>query len=80
MAQTAHLHGGPWHGQTVTLEDGRDHFHIIEPVEPLLLKESDTTFTANLATREGMYSRVRDVRPNPDGVLDYEWDGWRSHD
>lgn len=80
MAQTIHLNGGPWHGRTVAVEDGHDHFHIIEPAEEMLgraiaeaSQDSDETF-AVIRTREGMYSQVQG-RPG-----EYEWDGWRSHD
>ena len=45
MAQNVHLNGGPWHDRKIAMEDGRDHFHILEP--------------GLIKTREGMYSRVQ---------------------
>lgn len=78
MAQTVHLNGGPWHGRTTTVPDGRDHFHIIEPVEDAVARALEASspeegFTT-VQSREGMYSQVRGVRG------EFEWDGWRSHD
>lgn len=39
MAQRIHLNGGPWHDKEVVVEDGRDHFHIIEPAVDLIARE-----------------------------------------
>lgn len=83
MAQTIHLNGGPWHDRVTAIEDGRDHFHIIEPVEDIIARgialphEGDEF--ATVTTREGMYSQVHQStgRPLPG---EFEWDGWRSHD
>lgn len=77
MAHQVRLHGGPWHGRLVAVQDGRDHFHIIEPVQGVqsfLEEDDETPPTLEVRVREGMYSRVLH---SPD---DFEWDGWRSHD
>lgn len=78
MAQTIRLHGGPWHGRVTAVEDGRDHFHIIEPVadaiERAIKAEAPEEGVQVVPTREGMYSRAHNSK------TDYEWDGWRSHD
>jgi hypothetical protein len=73
MPQTIQLHGGPWHGKVVTVQDGRSHFHIIQPVPPL--KElPDPDELASYPTREGIYSRVHG------SIRHFEWDGYTSHD
>lgn len=78
MAVTIHLNGGPWHDRKVALEYGRDHFHIIEPVEDAvdraLKAPSEGDALEVVKTREGTYSQVRSV-PG-----EFEWDGWVSHD
>lgn len=77
MTHAVRLHGGPWHGRTVAVQDDRDHFHIIEPVMlPTEFEEpdDDTPVDSQVKVREGMYSQVR-ASPG-----DFEWDGWRSHD
>ncbi|QKN87748.1 hypothetical protein IXEL_48 [Microbacterium phage Ixel] len=83
MAQTIHLNGGPWHGRVTALEDGRDHFHIIEPVEDVVARELNMPHPegefATVTTREGMYSQVHDINSRPIKG-EFEWDGWRSHD
>lgn len=68
VARVINLHGGPYHGQTMALEDGYDHFHVSCP-DLAHAEEGDM-----VPIREGMYSKVAG-RPN-----DFEWDGWRSHD
>lgn len=81
MAHDVRLHGGPWHGRLVSVEDGRNHFHILSPVIDLSqfdhiknpANESPLP-DSQIKTREGMYSVVLG---SPD---DFEWDGWRSHD
>lgn len=81
MVQRVHLNGGPWHGRDTIVQDDRDHFHIIEPVEDVIARElgkahdapDDTGFHV-ARTREGTYSQVQGV-PG-----EYEWDGWVSHD
>lgn len=78
MAKTITLHGGPWHGRTTAIEDGRDHIHIVEPINDAVKRvleeaEGDQEFIT-VPMREGTYSRVAG-RPD-----DFEWDGWRSHD
>lgn len=74
MAQTVNLHGGPWHGRTTAVQEGRDHFHIIEPEEPLASLLTDEDIPTSVKTREGMYSRIHNSK------TEFEWDGWRSHD
>ncbi len=82
MTQNVHLNGGPWHGKTIAIEDGRDHVHILQPVEDALREAITKEITAEEAQqglqrvpiKEGMYSQVRGC-PG-----EYEWDGWRSHD
>lgn len=77
MAQTVHLNGGPWHDRTTSVPDGRDHFHIIEPVDLVgrdIVAPSEDQKVEPLPVWEGMYSQVRGVRG------EFEWDGWRSHD
>jgi hypothetical protein len=75
MSQTIDLHGGPWHGRTVELPDGQDHFHIVGPMDlPVdYTAESADMEIGQVHTREGMYSRVCRSR-------NFEWDGWLSHD
>lgn len=78
MAREVRLHGGPWHGRVVAIEEGRDHIHIREAVQEAIdrvLKEApeDAGF-AQVPIREGMYSRVFGM-PN-----EFEWDGWRTHE
>lgn len=69
------LHGGPWHGRIVAVQDGRDHIHIVEPVGRLAdLFDDDSTQPTTVETHEGTYSVVR-YSPT-----DFEWDGWISHD
>ena len=73
MTQEVELHGGPWHGRKVSLEDGKNHFHIVGtvPSEPPHIEEGQG---ANMTQkREGMYSRVGKTSA-------FEWDGWRSCD
>ena len=77
MAQNITLHGGPWHGRTLAIEDGHDHFHIIEPFPTPKAERAENDgefFPKNLKTREGTYSRVGTTG------YDFEWDGWTSHD
>ncbi|WNN96075.1 hypothetical protein SEA_SCHIMMELS22_44 [Microbacterium phage Schimmels22] len=79
MYQNVHCNGGPWHDRRVAVENGRDHFHIIEPVADVVAREMTKEHDADeglqvVHTREGMYSQVRGV-PG-----EFEWDGWRSHD
>lgn len=80
MAKTIRLHGGPWHGQLVALEDGRDHMHIREAVQDAIDRAINTAapedgeIFARVPVREGTYSRVFGS-PN-----DFEWDGWVTHD
>ena len=76
MARVVRLHGGPWHGRIVQVQDDRDHFHIIEPVAVVrdLTEIDENTQPERVETREGMYSIVKG------SPTDYEWDGWRSHD
>lgn len=76
MAQTIHLHGGPWHGQTHALEDGRDHFHVLSPMTPAEIfkkAKDDGSAISRVPKKEGTYSRVGSSQ-------DFEWDGWTSHD
>jgi hypothetical protein len=70
------LHGGPWHGRVVAVQEGRDHIHIIEPVAIIgdFTETDDRDEPIHVETREGMYSQVA-MSPG-----DFEWDGWRSHD
>jgi hypothetical protein len=74
MAQTIRLHGGPWHGQLTAVEDGRDHFHIIEALPDFNRYADSIPTDGTVPTREGMYSRIHDSK------TEFEWDGWRSHD
>ncbi|QOP65244.1 hypothetical protein SEA_ZAYULIV_48 [Microbacterium phage Zayuliv] len=81
MAQTIHLNGGPWHDRRVSLEDGHQHFHIMEsPMEAVqraIREMKDGTPPAGmqrLPLREGTYSSVR----NYPG--EFEWDGWVTCD
>lgn len=69
--KTVNLHGGPMHGQRFSLEDDRDHMHIVVQNPAYQWGQNDSTV---LPTREGMYSRVFG---KPD---DFEWDGFRNHD
>lgn len=77
MAQNIHLNGGPWHDRIVVLEDGRNHFHIIQPVDEAvaaaLVAPPEEGFQV-VQTREGIYSQVQGT-PG-----EYEWDGWVTHD
>jgi len=73
MAQTILLHGGPWHGQTYSIPDGRDHFHILTPIPPKFLTEEQAKL-AEVQVREGTYSRVHGSH------IDFEWNGFTSHD
>lgn len=71
MAQQISLYGGPWHGQSASLQDAVDYFYIQEmlPVQQMpdgTIPES----TETIPNRRGGYSRVRDT-------ADFEWDGWR---
>lgn len=65
------LHGGPQHGGTLTLPEGRTHFHVlgVDHSEPIPV---DTQGVMEVPLRQGMYSRVG--RTN-----DFEWDGWVGH-
>lgn len=78
MVQNIHLNGGPMHDQRCTLPEGRDHFHIIEPVDDAVERAIKSSSPEEgfqvLPTREGTYSQVRGVRG------EFEWDGWVSHD
>lgn len=78
MAHTVHLNGGPWHGRATSVPEGRDHFHIIEPVDDAVERAIKASTPEEgfqtLPVREGMYSQVQG-RPG-----EFEWDGWRSHD
>lgn len=75
MAVTVHLNGGPWHGRTTAIPEGRDHFHIIEPnVDWSAAITAEENTPVALPTRAGTYSAVRGY-PG-----EFEWDGWRSHD
>lgn len=74
MGQDVKLHGGPWHGQVVTVEDGRYHFHLLAPAEePMnwLIHPEDPT---PIRKKEGTYSRIAGMPGN------FEWDGWVTHD
>lgn len=80
--QKIHLNGGPWHDKDTALPEGRDHFHIIEPVQDVIARELNMPHKEGefevVQTREGMYSQVHTV----DGRVlpgEYEWDGWRTH-
>lgn len=81
--QKIHLNGGPWHDRETALPEGRDHFHIIEPVEDLIARELTMPHEEGkfetVTTREGMYSQVHEVTGRPLRG-EFEWDGWRSHD
>jgi len=76
MSRTVKLHGGPWHGQLVSVEDNRDHIHVVTPImqPPTRLMDPVRHPDATLPTREGTYSQVQG-EPN-----DFEWDGWVSRD
>lgn len=75
MTDVYKLHGGPWHGRTVIVEEGRDHLHILEPVGIQELGKAEGTLIPDpIRTREGMYSRITRMPGH------MEWDGWRSHD
>jgi hypothetical protein len=82
MAQRIHLNGGPWHDRLIAVEDGADHFHIVEP-NPEFFKafrsqEVPPLDPDNLPVREGMYSQVGRTGTPVRG--EFEWDGWTSHD
>lgn len=75
MAQKIHLNGGPWHDGTISVPDGKDHFHVVQPLEwPSNFTEVALGDFSKVPTRMGMYSQVRG-RPG-----EFEWDGWTSHE
>lgn len=84
MAYEVFLHGGPWHGRRVAIEDGRDHIHILEALQEAIDRAiqaappADQIF-ATVPVREGTYSQIRNVSGQ---VVpgEFEWDGWVTHD
>ena len=71
MAQNIRLHGGPMHGQTVAVEDGKHSIKIVKPVMlPPNYTQADIDKADTIPTREGRYSRVGNS-------TDFEWDGWQ---
>lgn len=84
MVQTIICHGGPWHGRTTQIPDGRDHFHILEAPNQAIARAiaegaAESEGLQILTPREGMYSQVHNVTGGP-LKGEFEWDGWRSHD
>lgn len=77
MSRVVHLNGGPWHGQAVSIEDGRDHIHIVGMVEDRSPIEAEHKPDDHIKTREGIYSQVA----GHGNETEFEWDGWgSSHD
>lgn len=80
MAKNVLLHGGPWHGRMITVQDGVDHFHIVAPAEmqpPEFVDNVDPNVPpdATIKIKRGTYSQVA----GPHNRHDYEWDGWVDH-
>lgn len=69
MVRKITLHGGPLHGEELTIPDDRDHIHIGTPVTGEEAGEDD-----EVKARTGMYSQVAN------SPKDFEWDGWVSHE
>lgn len=80
MAKNVHLNGGPWHDRFVVIEDGADHFHVMEAVPDAIrraIRQDDLTEGFNqVHLKEGTYSVVS----GPQYRNEFEWDGWLSHD
>jgi hypothetical protein len=68
MDKVVQLHGGPMHGQRVTVQEEWNHFHITEPPSPAALAFPSET---PVPVRKGTYSQVA-YQPR-----DFEWDGWK---
>lgn len=79
MNEIIQLHGGPNHGERRSIQQNRDHFHILGVipgnVDHILkpAEDGEDLSLREIPKREGMYSRVG-------RSSDFEWDGWRSHD
>lgn len=73
MAETVTLHGGPWHGRIVTIEQG-SCFTIAGEFHGNLqdMLKDPTNAARYVGYKEGHYSRVGNSH-------DFEWDGWRDH-
>jgi len=74
MSRIVQLHGGPWHGQQVSVPSGRDHFHIIMPVLDALTRTPEQPTPVD--TKEGIYSQVG----HAGWINDFEWDGFVTHE
>lgn len=75
VAQDIKLHGGPMHGETVTIPGLQDCLHIVTTRGPVPEWTPGTPFPENklVETEEGTYTRVR-------STTDFEWIGWVGHD
>lgn len=70
-AKTVRLHGGPYHGHTIAVPEGNNHFHVVG-TQPVAYGDDDQK---PVGVQEGTYSQVS----GPNHQHDFEWDGWVSH-
>lgn len=67
------LHGGPWHGRSIEIQNGMGHFHIKGQLpERREWREELGEFPEPVPTRVGTYSAVLYSQG------DFEWDGWQT--
>lgn len=65
------LHGGPRHGETASVEDGRTEFVIIKPNEELSsMLANPSKYGQKVPIRTGRYTQVTGQPGN------FEWVGW----
>lgn len=76
MGQGIRLHGGPWHGREIVIQDGANSLVIRQPIVGLLNlppwgTEAELADTP-IQHRDGTYSRAHK------SDTDFEWDGWKT--
>lgn len=71
MSEGVRLHGGPFHGNNISIEEGKNFLLVAKPMLPQLLESEDADkLEEPIALRKGSYSRVGKTH-------DFEWDGWQ---